>query len=50
MGLKRRLCVRGIGRGGWESNKRFYRIQRAYGVSAVRSGIRAVGVSLRFDQ
>jgi len=32
------------GRGGWESNMRFYRIQRAYGVSAVRSGIRAAGV------
>ena len=34
------------GNGGWASNVRFYRIQRAYGVSALRSGIRAAGVTV----
>ena len=34
------------GRGGWQSNVRFYRIQRAYGVSALCSGIRAAGVTV----
>ena len=34
------------GHGGWESNARFYRIQRAYGVSAFRAGIRAAGVTV----
>jgi hypothetical protein len=34
------------GHGGWQSNVRFYRIQRAYGVSAVRAGVRAAGVTV----
>ena len=34
------------GHNGWQTSRRFYRIQRAYGVSAVRSGIRAAGVTL----
>ena len=33
------------GRGGWRSNVRFYRIQRAYGVSAIQAGVRAAGVT-----
>ena len=33
-----------IGTPGTESSARFYRIQRAYGVSAARSGLRTVGV------
>ena len=34
------------GQGGWASNMRFYRIQRAYGVSAMRAGLRVTGVTL----
>ena len=34
------------GNGGWASNVRFYRIQRAYGMDPVRSGIRFAGVTL----
>jgi hypothetical protein len=34
------------GRGGWRSNVRFYRIQRAYGVSAFRAGVRTAGVTV----
>ena len=34
------------GRGGWEANRRFYRIQRAYGVGRFRAGTRFVGVTL----
>ena len=34
------------GHNGWQASRRFYRIQRAYGVSAVRSGARAAGVTL----
>ena len=37
-------CV--TGRGGWEASKRFYRLQRAYGVGRIRSGIRAGAVTL----
>ena len=32
--------------GGWQASMRFYRIQRAYGMSAVRAGVRAAGVTL----
>ena len=34
------------GHNGWQTSVRFYRIQRAYGVEAIRSGIRAAGVTL----
>ena len=34
------------GNGGWESNARFYRIQRAYGMDPVRAGVRFAGVTL----
>ena len=34
------------GHNGWETSKRFYRIQRAYGVSAFRAGARAFGVTV----
>ena len=34
------------GNGGWASNVRFYRVQRAYGVGAIRAGIRTAGVML----
>ena len=34
------------GHNGWQASMRFYRSLRAYGVSAVRSGIRAVGVTV----
>jgi len=34
------------GHNGWETSKRFYRIQRAYGVERVRAGARVVGVTL----
>jgi len=34
------------GNGGWESNVRFFRIQRAYGMSSVRAGIRFAGVTV----
>ena len=34
------------GRGGLQSNVRFYRIQRAYGVSAFRAGVRMAGVTV----
>ncbi len=30
----------------WVANARFYRIQRAYGVSALRSDLRWVGVTV----
>ena len=33
------------GRGGWEANVRFYRIQRVYGVDPIRAGGRFVGVT-----
>jgi len=32
--------------GGWESNVRFYRIQCAYGMGAVRAGVRFLGVTI----
>jgi hypothetical protein len=32
------------GRNGWQASLRFYRIQRAYGVGAVRAGVRMAGV------
>ena len=32
--------------GGWEANARFYRIQRAYRMSALQAGTRFVGVTL----
>ncbi len=35
-----------IGNNGWEASKRFYRIQRAYGISAFRAGTRATGVTV----
>jgi len=31
--------------GGWEANARFYRIQRAYGMSALQAGTRFVGMT-----
>ncbi len=31
------------GRNGWQASLRFYRIQRAYGVGAVRAGVRCRG-------
>ena len=34
------------GRNGWQASVRFYHIQRAYGVSAIRSGLRSVGVTV----
>ena len=34
------------GHNGWQTSLRFYRVQRAYGVDAIRAGIRAVGVTL----
>jgi hypothetical protein len=34
------------GRGGWKANVRFYRIQRAYGMSAVHAGVRFAGVTV----
>jgi hypothetical protein len=34
------------GRGGWDANVRFYRIQRAYRMSALQSGIRFIGVTV----
>ena len=34
-----------MGNNGWQTSVRFYRIQRAYGVSAVRAGVRAFGVT-----
>ena len=34
------------GHNGWQASLRFYRIQRAYGVDAVRSGVRALGVTV----
>jgi hypothetical protein len=30
---------------GWQASMRFYRIQRAYGVGAMRAGVRAAGVT-----
>jgi hypothetical protein len=33
------------GRGGWDANVRFYRIQRAYRMSAIHSGVRFIGVT-----
>lgn len=33
------------GHNGWAASVRFYRIQRAYGVSPFRSGLRAAGVT-----
>ncbi|MEI6787713.1 MAG: hypothetical protein WCL49_04455 [bacterium] len=33
------------GHGGWEANARFYRIQRAYRMSALQAGTRFVGVT-----
>ena len=35
-----------IGHNGWQTSLRFYRIQRAYRVGAVRAGIRVAGVTL----
>ena len=35
-----------MGRNGWRTSLLFYRVQRAYGVDPVRSGIRAVGVTV----
>ena len=34
------------GHNGWQASMRLYRTQRAYGVSAIRSGIRAAGVAV----
>ena len=34
------------GNGGWTSNRRFYRIQRAYGVTRLESATRWLGVTL----
>jgi len=34
------------GHNGWQTSLRFYRVQRAYGVDAIRSGIRTAGVTL----
>jgi len=34
------------GHGGWEANARFYRIQRAYGMTVLESGTRFVGVTV----
>ena len=34
------------GNGGWESNVRFFRIQRAYGMSGFRAGLRFAGVTV----
>jgi hypothetical protein len=34
------------GRGGWEANARFYRIQRAYRMSALVAGTRFIGVTV----
>ena len=34
------------GNNGWQASLRFYRTQRAYGVEAIRSGIRAAGVTV----
>ena len=34
------------GHNGLQASRRFYRIQRAYGMSAIRSGARAVGVTV----
>jgi len=34
------------GNGGWASNVRFYRIQRAYGMGRLRAGVRFVGVTV----
>jgi len=34
------------GHGGWRSNVRFYRIQRAYGMSVLWAGVRAAGVTV----
>ena len=33
-----------IGNNGWQTSRRFYHIQRAYGVDAFRSGLRVAGV------
>jgi hypothetical protein len=37
-------CIRG--QGGWEASKRFYHLQRAYGVEACRAGVRAGAVTV----
>ena len=34
------------GHNGWQASVRFYRIQRAYGVEAIRASIRTAGVTL----
>ena len=34
------------GNGGWDANVRFYRIQCAYGMGAVRAGMRFLGVTI----
>jgi len=34
-----------IGHNGWQTSMRFYRIQRAYGVGAMRAGVRFAGVT-----
>ena len=34
------------GRGGWEANVRFYRIQRAYRMSVLQAGTRFLGVTV----
>jgi hypothetical protein len=34
------------GHGGWNANVRFYRIQRAYGMSAMQAGTRFLGVTV----
>jgi hypothetical protein len=39
-------CTPGVSTPRWVANARFYRIQRAYGVSAVRSGLRWLGVTV----
>ena len=35
-----------IGQGGWNASKRFYRLQRAYGMGRVRSWVRAAAVTV----
>ena len=36
------------GHNGWQTSLRFYRVQRAYGVDPIRSGIRFIGVTVAY--
>jgi hypothetical protein len=38
-----------IGKNGWQTSRRFYRIQRAYGVGAMRAGMRFAGVTAAWE-